>query len=376
MARAARAALAAVKGFCMKRICLFLSFGVIGAMEQSDKFPKDIYDAINHRDQRAVEYYAKAGQVNLNDGDASEEYVLGEQYGELYYGEKQADRTWKCFPRWPNCNSCCFCCDCGRGVERYTPLYWAINKKNISAARALIGAGARLNTGKCVGLVDGDYPKDDLEIGTSAAALVALARKNKSARALLFQVIEQELPLLSGKKRGDDEFLRGLLACNDPLLFENITKNGVVSPALLACAAVENRHNLDSISCVFSQEKSGVKEVYERILKAIERSGDQRLIGMVLSEKADAMPDVLKSAIVGGHKEMVAFVLAKNPDRDAVKKLMPLARSRAIALTLEAYSEGEPLPLPRPAWQAPTSANSALGCQLADMNSGDDKKQL
>ncbi len=354
----------------MKRIGIFLSFGALSAMEHSDKFPKDIYDAINHRDQDAVEYYINAGQVDLNDGDASEEYVLKERYGEprRFYGKKQADLKSMCVLGCPvGNNCCCFCCSSGYGVERYTPLYWALKKKDMSAARALIGAGASLVTGKCVGLLDLYGRVDDLERGTSAAALVALARKNKSARALLFQVIGQKLSLLSGKGRQDDEFLRGLLACNDPLLFENIIKNGVVSPALLACAAVENRHNLDSISCVFSQEKSGVKEVYERILKAIEHSGDQRLIGMVLSEKADALPDVLKSAIVGGHKEMVRFVLTKNPDRATVRSLMPLARSRAIAHTLKTYVEGELLPLSTPAWQEETASRPVSGYQSTDV---------
>lgn len=315
----------------------------------SDSFPRDIYDAIKKHDQRAIQYYSDAGQVN---GQAEEEryrIYSGDLYSLSDYRDDGSyhyavNSTCLCQPTCIT-TECCFCsfplC-CGYGIKRRTPLCFALEKKNIEAVRILLDHGALLNTGKYV--IQGFCQTCDRHVQfnristQSASALLAhLARSNTAARDLLRYVVASKVPLMWGYQKADDELCRELLALNDAPLLQQIVQNRLVLPAYLACVIVENGKKLRDFDFIFAQPQAGVVAIRDRLLKAIARSADPRLVDMLLSEQPDFLTDLCKTAVMSKSPELVAYILSKKPPVAFVRQVMPRVRLRTIAELLAQY---------------------------------------
>lgn len=238
----------------MKRICFFLSFGVLGAMEHPSDWPKDIYAAINKHNQAAVEYYAgDAKQLNAQAGYLPDEYPSGSDA----FGVPDAKTECLC-----KLTCCCLCPSCcGYGIGRRTPLYCALSKRDIAAARALVEKGARLNAGKCVcssswqccfGCLAGF---DRVAFEPASVLLAKLARKDRQAHQLLSDVVSWGRPLMSGKESSDDELCRRLVELKDVVLTENMVKNKLIPLMVLLKTAVAEG-DLVAVDCLLEMNPS------------------------------------------------------------------------------------------------------------------------
>jgi len=198
----------------MKKLFLIMSLFPVcmHAMEHSGKLPKNIFDAINKRDQYAVDYYIRFQQVEYLDDSCG----------------------FVCAPPglWGPCMFCPWCVCLGE-IQR-SPLYYALEKKNFTAARALIAAGASLGKGKS------KYsPIDDgkrMRFSSASLLLVKLARTNALARGLLQDVVTNGAQILTEAYdgRNNDELCRELLALDDRQVLQQIARNNLIPLARLA----------------------------------------------------------------------------------------------------------------------------------------------
>lgn len=178
----------------------------------------DIYAAIKRDDQTAIDACIAAGQAHL-----AEQVHMQKSHG----GSPEAVR--EVFGEEYEL--------CGDGVRdatlAVTPLYAALERKKITAARKLImDGGALLTAGRWTAQRAGCISRPIVKLHSAAAMLVKQATENRYAYALLREVVTKDIPFLSGFPHADKEVCDHFLHPNNKTLLLEAIKRHRIGPEL------------------------------------------------------------------------------------------------------------------------------------------------